>query len=493
MTYVRLVDGERRPIPKATRDVQGLVVDLSGSRWRLNDAVRGRVLNWGALDDCDISAVRALQIHLVRLIESSSASHVGNTFRDVGNYLRALRSKNAPSREVDLASLTWHLENLRKTATDYKFAYIRAWYRASADRLIDGFDADVVFTLDDLRIPGNKKGFAVLSADPEEGPLTEFEEATLRRALIRDNGPIQERAALWLMLAFGCNPANLSLLREEDFRAYRFDDGVQPAFFLDVPRIKKRMLPRSAFKRRSVDLPLAHVIEELINYNRERFPNDVVRPLFRARRGRRVMANGPLNEYVQHSTARDIAGLVSACVRRLHVKSPRTGEALKITPRRLRYTFATKMVRQGISERELAELLDHTDTQNVQVYYKADSRFVERLNAAVAEELGPRVNAFMGEVVKHERGMIDLIPYRDLPELGVCGASFACRLSPPKNCYTCPKFKAFDDGAHDAVLYALIDERNDYLESGFDRLAEQLDETILAVGEVVAKTKGSAA
>src|SRR5690348_16013312 len=101
MTYVRLVDGEKRPIPKATRDVQGLVVDLSGSRWRLNDAIRGRVLNWDALHDCDVSAVRALQIHLVRLIESSSASHVGNTFRDVGNYLRALRSKNAPSSEID--------------------------------------------------------------------------------------------------------------------------------------------------------------------------------------------------------------------------------------------------------------------------------------------------------------------------------------------------------------------------------------------------------
>lgn len=493
MTYVRLVDGERRPIPKATHDVHGLIVDLSTSRWRLHDPKADCVLNWDLLKVCNDDAKRAFQIHVVRLIERTSPAYVQATFRFVGNFLKAIVRKDAPSHDVNVSSLLWYLERLRKQGTEYQFHHIRAWYRASADRLIDGFDADVVFALDDLRIAGNKKGFAVLSADPDEGPLTEFEEAALRRALIRDNGAIQERAALWIMLAFGCNPANLSLLREEDFRAYHFDGGVQSAFFLEVPRIKKRMLPRSAFKKRSVDLPLANVINELIDYNRERFPEGGVRPLFRARRGRRTLANGPLKEYALHCTAHDIAALVSSCVSRLNVKSPRTGEALSVTPRRLRYTFATKMVRQGIPELELAELLDHTDTQNVQVYYKADSRFVERLDAAVAEELGPRVNVFMGEVIKHERGMIDLIPYRDLPELGVCGASFACRLSPPKNCYTCPKFKAFDDGAHDAVLNALIDERNDYLHSGFDRLAEQLDETILAVGEVVAKTKGSAA
>jgi hypothetical protein len=145
------------------------------------------------------------------------------------------------------------------------------------------------------------------------------------------------------------------------------------------------------------------------------------------------------------------------------------------------------MVRQGTTARDLAELLDHTDTQHVQVYYKADSRFVERLDETVAKHLGPTIRAFMGDVVPRPKIAIDLIPFRELPALGQCGASFSCGLSAPKNCYTCPRFSAFQDGAHGEVLRSLIVERNELLESNFERIAEQLDRTIFAVGEVVAR------
>ena len=173
---------------------------------------------------------------------------------------------------------------------------------------------------------------------------------------------------------------------------------------------------------------------------------------------------------------------------RLNVMSPRTKRPLVITTRRLRYTFASKMVRQGVTARDLAELLDHTDTQHVQVYYKADSRFVERLDATVAVHLGPAIKAFMGEVVIRPKLTIDLIPFRELPALGACGASFSCGLSAPKNCYTCTEFSAFEDGAHKAVLESLVSERNELLAANHERIAEQLDRTILAVGEVVART-----
>ncbi|MGZ6183546.1 MAG: tyrosine-type recombinase/integrase [Vulcanimicrobiaceae bacterium] len=330
-----------------------------------------------------------------------------------------------------------------------------------------------------------------MSADPDEGPLSEFEEAALRRALMRDDGPIKERAALWLALAFGANPANLSLLRENDFEAYNFTDDVAPAFFINMPRIKKRMPPRCDFKKRNVDAPLARIIEELIAYNNGTFDGHV-RPLFLRDSPRQMLVGGPLDEYAYHHTAYEITHLIARAVQRLQVESPRTGNSLEITTRRLRYSYATRMVRQGIPARELAELLDHTDTQNVQVYYKADSRFVERLDATIAENLGPRVRAFMGDIKPRDGAVIDLIPFRNLPELGFCGASFRCGLAPHKTCYTCTKFNAFPDGAHTAVLDALLEERREYLESGHERIAEQLDETILAVGEVIARSEGVA-
>ena len=488
MSLVRLVDGDERQIPKGVRDVNGHIVDISGTVWRLNSPIRRHIVNWESLDDSN--AMTALKIHLARMIETSSPAHCFNTFQSVAGFLKWHASSDLESGNTDLASLISYLECLRKTSNENQFHHIRLWYRASADRLIEGFDDEVVFALNDLRIPGNNKGFAVLSADPEEGPLSEFEEAALRRALIRDDGPIQQRAALWLALAFGTNPANLSLLREDDFQEFEFSDGVAPAYFLNMPRIKKRMTPRADFKKRYVDVQLAAVIKELIAYN-STLSKSGERPLFRREVPRKSLIGGPLVDYADHFSASEITDLIATCVQRLDVESPRTGEPIRITTRRLRYSFATRMVRQGIPERELADLLDHTDTQNVQVYYKADSRFVERLDATIAENLGPKIRAFMGEIKPRGSTLVDLIPFRNLPELGYCGASFSCGLAPHKSCYTCTKFNAFPDGAHKDVLEALLEERKDYLESGFERIAEQLDETILAVGEVVSKVKST--
>jgi hypothetical protein len=476
-------------IPDFTRDVAGHIVDLRPVKWRLNSAQsHNTLLNWSRLDGCDEEAVAALKVHIVRLIETASTAHTVNTFKTIGDYLKLLRDdRDAPRHGVTLASLMWILERHRKTRVGYKFHLIRQWYIASADRMLEGFDDEVVYALQDLRIEGNAKGDAVLSADPGQGPLNEFEEEALRSALIRDDGPIDQRAAMWLSFAFGTNPANLALLREEDFKAYHFGNAAPSEYFLNIPRIKKRQPARSAFKTRFVDDRLARIIETLIEKNGELAPSDEVRPLFRTPTERRTLVGGPLNDYANHYPASGITDLIAQCAQRLNVISPRTQERLVITTRRLRYTFASKMVRQGTTARDLAELLDHTDTQHVQVYYKADSRFVERLDETVAKHLGPTIRAFMGDVVPRPKIAIDLIPFRELPALGQCGASFSCGLSAPKNCYTCPRFSAFQDGAHGEVLRSLIVERNELLESNFERIAEQLDRTIFAVGEVVAR------
>jgi integrase len=491
--HVRLVDGDAFEIPRFTRDVTGHMVDLRPAKWRLNSTTSHHtLLDWSKLAGCDESSIAALRFHVVRLIEKNGTAHVSNAFRVLSTFLAALRDHRRPA-DPSLSNLMWYLERLREKRLGYQFHYVKQWYVSSTDRLLQGFDDEVVFALEELSVGGNAKGFAVLSADPEHGPLNEFEEAALRHALLRDDGPIEQRAALWLAFAFGTNPANLALLREEDFVRFHFPGDTPSAYFLNIPRIKKRQPERTEFKKRAVDNPLAAVIEELIARNASMPKDGAVRPLFRLAEPRTALVGGPLDEYTHHPSSTMMTNLIAECVARLNIKSPRTGEPLKVTTRRLRYTFASKMVRMGTPARELAELLDHTDTQQVQVYYKADSRFVERLDATIAEHIGPTVRAFMGEIVERQSRTVDLIPFRDLPELGQCGASFICGLSAPKNCYSCSKFKAFKDGAHGVVLESLVNERNQLLQAGSERMAQQFDSTILAVGEVVARTRLSVA
>jgi hypothetical protein len=241
----RIAVGADALVPDFTRDVAGHVVDLRKSKWRLNSAQSHHtLLNWSRLDGCDEDALGALKVHIVRLIETASTAHATNTFKIVGDYLKLLRDdRDAPSQSVTLASLMWILERHRTNRFGYKFHLIRQWYIASADRMLEGFDDEVVYALHDLRVEGNTKGEAVLSANPDQGPLNECEEEARRSALIRDDGPIDQRAAMWLAFAFGTNPANLALLREEDFKAYDFGDTAPPEYFLNIPRINEDTRP----------------------------------------------------------------------------------------------------------------------------------------------------------------------------------------------------------------------------------------------------------
>ncbi len=128
---------------------------------------------------------------------------------------------------------------------------------------------------------------------------------------------------------------------------------------------QKALPTANAFQKAVRDQPLAAIIEELVAFNRA-LSNDETGtgPLFRLMMPRSTLKDGPLADFALHYSAGQITTLIADCVKRLGVVSPRTGEPLKVTTRRLRYTFATKMVRQGIAPRDLAELLDHTDTQN---------------------------------------------------------------------------------------------------------------------------------
>src|SRR6185312_6381648 len=158
------------------------------------------------------------------------------------------------------------LADLRNKGVEWKFHYARDWYRWCADQGLPGFDdAELLFELVDLRIPGNKKGEAVLSEDPEEGPIDDLEEIALRAALHRDTGHLLERTLTWSFLALGSNPKNLVYLLENDHKTITHE-GV--AFHsLDMPRIKKGVHPREILKPRKLDGFLATLFNELKQRN----------------------------------------------------------------------------------------------------------------------------------------------------------------------------------------------------------------------------------
>ncbi len=152
-------------------------------------------------------------------------------------------------------------------------------------------------------------------------------------------------------------------------------------------------------------------------------------------------------------------------------------------------------------------MLDHSDLQTVQVYFETRSNQVQRLDAALALQLAPLADAFMGRLVADESeaenggNPAKRIPWfrrrpGQVPErngnLGTCGAG-TCGLYAPISCYTCEKFQPWKNGPHREMLDWLCSERERREKDGRDpQIVGLHDATIFAVAEVVNLCEGGA-
>jgi integrase len=492
---------ELSPLPNNVIDRAGLVVDTATNQWFINDPTGNFIIDWDLFHVKNQIISYALKRYILQRLKTVSPRESYNTWVSLRN-LSKIKVWDSLSRQKSVEEialilpqiLSKYLECLRAENLTYQFARIRAWYLWCVDQELPGFDSEVMYDLMKIKIPGNTKGLAVMTDDSEQGPLTDNEVNALRSALIKDKGPLIERVCVWLCLSFGCNPANFILLRECDFNVKTFSDLNYPFYELQIPRIKKRGLrhQRADFKVRKADDGLAKLLQELIDENKSiNIPDNMPRPLLMRQAAHKIRLSTSISEYSYHFSVEEFTELVRRFAKRLNVISPRTLKPLKLNPRRLRYTFATSMVRQGASAAELADLLDHTDLQHVQVYYNARSTIVERLDAALAEKLAPLVARFSGEIIDHDNNSAHIryqekLEPRKIHGIGMCGADYLCKLYPPLSCYLCEKFQPFRQAPHNKVLEDLTKWREKRLNEfgDNDRIAQQLDEVIYQVAQV---------
>lgn len=373
-----------------------------------------------------------------------------------------------------------------------------------------GFCPAYALELDAITVPGNPKGEAVRMEDPDRGPLhRSFELPLLIKAMRADKSSelshLQEKAALALSIALGRNPANLTFLKEGDLVNLTPDAG-DPTWIIRMPRIKKRQLnPRDDMLDEYLDPEFAGYLLKLIEANKGFVTNvelkdknfEIERPLFINVGGNKsAMRSGLIDSYF-NMTSEAVSRLIQQFVRRHKIISPLTGETLRISTRRLRYTLGTALAAEGISRKELARILDHTDTQHVQVYFELAGSIVEHLDKAAAKGFARYVNLFRGKIIKDDSeaangsrddkhlAFIDESNPTELTDIGVCGEKAACHLDPPFSCYLCEKFQPYWHADHEHVLDCLLQGRNERMQKYENsRLGIQLDDVIMAVAQV---------
>ncbi len=385
------------------------------------------------------------------------------------------------------------------------------WYIWSAENYSEiGLCPAYALELDAIRLPGAPKGEAVRMEDVDRGPLhRSLELPLLLKAMRMDKSfkfeHLQEKAVLALSIALGRNPANLTYLKEKDFVNLTHDTD-EPTWVINMPRIKKRQLnPRDDMLQEYLDPEFANYLLELIEANKKiettiEINNKsflIDRPLFVNRFGNNSARLSKLFDAYFNMTSEAISEMLRQFVRRHEIISPLTGEMLRISARRLRYTLGTALAAEGISKKELARILDHTDTQHVLVYFELAGSIVEHLDKATAKGFAKYLNLFSGNIVnddseavngdrddKHLSFFDESNPTEQM-DIGVCGTESVCHLDPPYSCYLCEKFQPYRHADHYHVLECLLQDR-DIRTKKYEnsRLGIQLDDVIIAVAQV---------
>ncbi len=424
--------------------------------------------------------------HYAQTYSSGHASNLSDRFRELSRFTYSNRGVIDKISSNDLINYRatldreheWYLGTLR--------GFLRTWI----DLGYVGIDANVPSLLDNWRIRGNTKGRAVQCLSPTEGPLSDIEFSALHQALVDafEEGKIELDAfcLIQLFIATGRRPAQLGDLKNKDFIETQSKDGLIE-FFLNVPRRKQRGKSwRTEFKVFALAPEVGTLLKRHLEQNKVRLDNIVANislqekeelPIFPAwkKLQETALSNPNINFYIPiqtqeyHRVTSDLSLQLKNITSALLIPSERTGQHIRVFPTRLRRTLATRAAREGFGELIIAELLDHTDTQNARVYTENVPEHVDAINEAVARQLAPLAQAFAGMVVAKEsdanRG--DDLTSRvrcESGNVGTCGLHGFCGALAPIACYTCRNFQPWIDGPHQEVLHSLIAERERILQ-----------------------------
>jgi integrase len=483
---------------------QGSVIDTSGEVWRLPNRGEYLFVNWNLVNAAP-DVKDAMKAYVFHQIETKELEYAWTCFNHLKAVLARVRSIES------LSDLTYHkLESIvaqMRLANDaWKFGHMRRWYRWGVEMTVPGMDAETLKRLNDLVIPSNTKGEAVLTRNPDRGPFTEEESYLLRSAVKNEAGTLVQRICVMISDELAIRPGQAVLLDEEDFKVTLING--EEHFTVDVVRLKQKTVGAPEKKRRRISQRLGAQIKLLIEENHSLYgTNEIERPIFRSRKLETAerLFNLPDADESGKSDGRmsraDFRYHMQEFAKSANIISPRTGRIITLFPYRFRYTFAIRHANQGTPPAVLAELLDHSTLDAVRIYTRSSSRSVDRLNDALGsnEEFTGIISRFLGLIVTRTGAeaphtvIVGTTPtLMNLGGLGVCGAQFLCNLYPPLSCYVCPKFMAWKDGPHEEMLRELeIHEKNLSKRTGnpSDRIPKQLDSTQQAIVALLKKIK----
>ncbi len=492
------------PLPARVVTADGQVIETASSVWRARTSPDGgkyHCINWTlALEQGsqrNILTNRAWYLVRLYLAERLSKRNIGTVVADYNAFLAFSRWLAKQATLECLAEpekgFGWsdYGESLARAFLDHgvnhtaskghHFWALRYFYSWGVAHQLPDFSLALLRILRSIKGTSNLEGQHVRFRDVINGPFSPDERRTIKLALDREQGTLQDRIIVRLFYELGINPYAATLLKNKDL--LRYEAQGSQYFQLDVPRIKKRLVVRET-KRRPISPTLGGMFCEI----------------------QRVGPDDPLLFLLpKMAPETGIAQAMRRFAKMSQMVSSRTSGPLKLNPRRFRYTLPTHLAEEGASDLQIAEVLDHSDLRYVPTYTETTSFIAEPVARATDPVFIPLIHLFLGIIVESDQSQIfaglpnQIIPGApphmpqvplDIGGIGLCGRNLLndglCRLFPPLSCYTCSFFAALRTGPHQQLyqgLEAYLEEHRDRLDR---RIVLQLEEVLCAIREVLA-------
>ncbi|WP_406867880.1 site-specific integrase [Paraburkholderia fungorum] len=430
---------------------------------------------------------------LMVFAKGSSSSHVNNLFRALVHF-ESTRDRETPLSAITVEEVSNYFARLQ-AHEKWRMGSLNVLLQKWVALALPGVEPDCSGYLRGRRKPGNTKGRAVLTRDPEHGPFSEAEYTALYKAVDTAYGkgelPLWVIVLMRLLFACGGRASQYASLKIIDFSAR---DG---SFVLNLPQAKTREAhARSSLREFDVSPQTGRLIQEyvtslnVLEYGGDAalFPESVVMVAGPTARQRKTD-----DLFFGHCTAISLSRVFRTALNRIAPPTERLNYSpMPVTPQRFRYTFGTRLAEEGASKLVIADRLGHVDLQQVGVYVQATPKIVENIDVAMGKQLAPLARAFKGQLVEDEEHSTQkgapgsrIIDFRVSKDpIGSC-AGRGCAFNKPDACYTCFKFEPWLDAPHEKVYHRLMEQRNRH--AGDERIAAINDDAIRAVQEVIAE------
>lgn len=477
-------------LPERVFTRSGSSFDPREDLWEWADGPFNARLDFRRYRDGFEAFVPSLKQAMLPFVKGHSSAHVSNLLQAFSHFVDFMQT--SPQGSISVLHISNYAAQLSAHEVGRLGTLNGLLQRWVALRL-PGVEPECAAYLLERRKPGNKKGEAVRTRNPVEGPLSEEEYTALYSAVNAAYG--RGQLPLWvllltrLLLACGGRISQYASLKLCDF------DGAK--LTLSLPQAKTREEhTRSSFLLFDISPQTGRLMADYVSGlgadgyddNSAFFPQDLVMP-----KGPRKQLRDIDDLFYGHCPPNTLSRWFRILMAEIAPPTSRLDFApMPLTPQRFRYTFGTRLAEEGASKVVIANRMGHADLQNVDVYVAASPKIVENIDRTMGALLAPLARAFKGQVVTDEahsthKGapgsrIIDFRVSKD--PVGSCGGKGNnCAFNKPVACYTCFRFEPWVDAPHAKVLERLLTEREKW--STDDRMAAVNDESIRAVQEVV--------